>query len=193
MPCPATTRVPCQKRLVDRDVDPSAQPTVRGDAVSLGEDDEVASHHVAPCDATMRAIADDEGPGARQIAQRLQRPLRAPLLDDGDRHDHEHEAEEHQGVGWLAHEEVQAPRGYQHDEHGLASDFQADREQAPFLLGGQLVRSILLQACTSILFAEPDVPAEGENAAGDASLLLHGHLAVIPALIARDSSGDGQP
>ncbi len=82
-------------------------------------------HHLAPRDAPMHAVANDERPRARQIAQRLQRPLRAPLLDDGDGHDHEHEAEQHQGVGRLAHEEVEGSRGDEHEEHGLACDLEA--------------------------------------------------------------------
>ena len=94
----------------------------------------------------MHAVTDDEGPGARQISQGLQRSFRAPLLDDGDGHDHEHEAEQHQGIGRLAHEEVQASRGDEHEEHGLASDLEADGQQAPLLLRGQLVRPLLLQS-----------------------------------------------
>ena len=133
MPCPAVTRVPektegrssppgwssdgasaegrlpdrdrfaGQQRLVRSEVDAAAQEAVRRHAVALGEDDEVAPHHLAARDAAVHAVADDEGARARQVPQRLERPLRAPLLDDGDGHDHEHEAEQHQGVGRLAH------------------------------------------------------------------------------------------
>ena len=74
----------------------ASQQAVRGDAVALGEDDEVAAHDLAAGDAPLHAVADDERPWAREVSQRFQRSLGAPLLDDGDGHDDEDEAEQHQ-------------------------------------------------------------------------------------------------
>ena len=123
------------------------------------EDDEVAAHHLAPGDAPMHAVADDERARARQVAQRLERSLGAPLLDDGDGHDHEHEAEQHQRVGRLAHEEVEAPGGDEHEEHRLAGDLEGDGQQAPLLLGRQLVRAFCLQAARASSSLRPARPA----------------------------------
>ena len=216
MPCPAVTRVPektegrssppgvssarastrrhlpdrnglsGQQRLIRRKVDASAQETVRRDAVALGKDDEVAPHHFAPCDAPMHAITDDEGPGARQISQRLQGSFRAPLLDDGDGHDHEHEAEQHQGIGRLAHEEVQASRGDEHEEHGLTSNLEADGQQAPLLLRGKLVDALPFKPRAGLLLAQTrkatKVNARRGAAAGQRFLRFRCHRRLIHAI-----------
>ncbi len=77
------------------------------------------------------AVADHQRPRARQVAQRLQRPLGAPLLDDGDAHDDEDEAEQHQGVRRLAHGQVERARSDQHEEHRLADHLQGDGQEPP--------------------------------------------------------------
>ena len=126
----------------------------------------------------VRAVTDDEGSGTRQISERLQGSFRAPFLDDGDTHDHEHEAKQHHGIARLAHEEVQASGGDKHKEHRLTSDLDADGQQAPFLLCGQLVRPLLLQSRTGVGFAEPGKPAEIQDGAGGPHFLV-GQLAPV--------------
>ena len=66
------------------------------DAVALGEHDEVAAHDLAARDAPPPAVADDERARARQVAQRLERPLGLPLLEERDAHDDEDEGQQQQ-------------------------------------------------------------------------------------------------
>ena len=70
------------------------------------------------------------------------------------------------GIGRLAHEEVEAARGDEHEEHRLAGDLDPDDPQAPLLLSGKLVRPLLRQARVGVRVAEPEQPTETQNGAG---------------------------
>ena len=142
-------------RFVGCKVEPAAQEAVCRNAISLDEKDQVAAHDLPPGDAPVGGAADDEGAGARQIAQRFESLLGASLLDDGDAHDDEDEAEEHQCVGGLARHEVERACGDQEDEHGFARDLEGDREHAPLLALGELVRALVAKPGGGLLLGEP--------------------------------------
>ena len=55
--------------------------------------------------------AHDERARARQVAQRVQRPLGLPLLVEGDADDDEDEAEEHERLLHVAEDEVERAAG----------------------------------------------------------------------------------
>ena len=132
------------------------EQTVGRDAIAFGEDHEIAAHNLTPRDAPAFAVTDHEGARAREIAERLERMLRASCLDDRDRHDDEHEAEQHQRVGRLPEEEVHDARRDEHEEHGLAHHLEDDGEQVALLLRRKLVRSVLLQTSLGIRLVKTD-------------------------------------
>jgi hypothetical protein len=111
----------------------------------------------------VNAIADDECPGARKVPQGVQRALGSLLLDDGDGHDHEHETDQHQGIGRLAHEQVDDSRGNEHEEHGLAHDPETDGQQTALLLGGKFVGSLLRQRAFASPSLSPGRPARSRT------------------------------
>ena len=123
-----------------------AQESIGRDAVALGQHDEIAADHITSSDALAVAVTDHEGAWAGEVTEGFQRVLRPPLLNDRDGHDHEHEPQQHQGVGWLPEEEVRDPGGDQHEEHRLTNHLKNDREQVSLLLQRDLVRSFRLQA-----------------------------------------------
>jgi hypothetical protein len=74
-------------------------------------------------------------------------------LDDGDRHDHEDETDQHQGIGRLTHHEVQDSRSAEHEKHGLSHNPETDGQQIALPLGYELVGSILRQSCSRAFLA----------------------------------------
>jgi len=139
------------------------EQTVSRDAIAFGEDHEISRYNLTPRDAPALAVTDHEGARAREIAERLERMLRASCLNDRDRHHDEHEAEQHQRVGWLPEKKVHNARRDQHEEHGLAHHLEDDREQVALLLRKKLVRSVLLQTSLGIRLVKTDKVFELER------------------------------
>jgi len=133
-----------------------AEQPVGRDAIPFGEDHEISSYNLTPRDAPALAVTDHESARAREIAERLERMLRASCLNDRDCHHYEHEAEQHQRVGWLPEEKVHNARRHEHEEHGLAHHLEDDGEQVALLLRRKLVRSVLLQTSLSIHLVKTD-------------------------------------
>ena len=149
-------RLARQQRLVSGKVQRLPEQTIRRDAITFGKDHEVAGYNLTPRDAPALAVTDHESARAREIAERLERMLRASGLDDRDRHHHEHEAEQHQCVGRLPEEKVHDARRDEHEEHGLAHHLEDDGEQVAFLLRRELVRSVLIQTRARIHLVKAD-------------------------------------
>jgi len=79
---------------------------------------------------------NDQRPWARQVPQGVEGAFGPPRLDDGDGHDHEDEAEQHDRFGSVAKKKIQTASDDQHDEHGLAHNFEHNGQQAVLLLRG---------------------------------------------------------
>ena len=79
---PDRDRLSGQERLVDGDAGGGEEDTVGRHAVALGEDDDVAAHHLAPRDAPLLPVADHKRSRAGEVSQRLQRPFGLALLVD---------------------------------------------------------------------------------------------------------------
>ena len=83
-------RLARQQRLVHREAHrPEERRASAGTRSPFGEDDEVAAHDLAARDPLLLASAHDEGAGAGQVPQRVQRPLRLPALVERDADHHE--------------------------------------------------------------------------------------------------------
>ena len=115
-------RLARHERLVDGDVAPLHERGVRRHAVPLGEHDEVVAHELAARDAEARAVAKDEGPRARQVAQRGERALRLPLLEEREHYDEENEAEQHRGFLPMANRRVDGAARDEQQRHRLAHE-----------------------------------------------------------------------
>ena len=74
-------RLTRQQRLVSGKVQRLPEQTIGGDAITFGEDNEVAADDLTPCDSSTFAVADHEGTRAREIAKGVERMLRASGLD----------------------------------------------------------------------------------------------------------------
>ncbi len=98
--------------------------------------------------------------GLDEVAQGIERPLRAAFLDDGDRHDDENEAQEHQRIARFAHEEVKTACGDEHEKHRLADDLQGNGGEPALLLRGEFVRPVLLESPAGVVFTEARETAE---------------------------------
>jgi hypothetical protein len=83
-------RLPGEERLVDLQSRGLDQGGVRRDAVSFGEDDDVAAHHLSTEDTSPLPVADDQRSRAGEIPERGDGASGPPLLDDRDHHDDEH-------------------------------------------------------------------------------------------------------
>ncbi len=140
------------------------QHAVSGHAVPFQQHHEVARHQLLGIDALSLAIADDQGPGAGQVLEGVQRPLGAPLLHQGDAH-HGHDRD-HQGQALLpvSDQEVQHQAGHEQQEHGLARHLQRRTPQRPGLLGGQGIGAVGL--------AQGQGPLGGQAGHGGARVAL---------------------
>ena len=68
-------RLARQKRLVDRKVRQPPDVAVGGDTISLGGDEQVAPHDLAPRDSFLLRITDDLRTGTGEVPELLERPL----------------------------------------------------------------------------------------------------------------------
>ncbi len=128
-----------EQRLVGLQVAAREKDGVGRHTVALGDEHDVAAHDLSPRDAQLLAPADHPGARAGQVAQRLQRALRLALLVDRDAHDHEHEAQEHDGLLEVAEDRVEPSGEHQQQEHGLPRHAEGYRQEASLLGRWKLV------------------------------------------------------
>jgi hypothetical protein len=115
---------------------------------------QVAADHLGAGDALLLAAAQHQGARGGQLAQRLQRALRAALLHQRDADDHEDEAEQKQRLAPVAQRQVDAARGQQHQEHGLGEHLAHDRQQRLGRAARQLVGAVARQALGGLVVAQ---------------------------------------
>ena len=135
------------------------QQAIGRHAIALGQQQDIAAHHLRRRDTLRLAISDHQRTRAGQIAQRLQHTLGAALLQQGDGHDDDHEAEQDQRLPAVAHHQVEAAGGQQEDKHRLAQQLAKQHRPAAgrFLLpliaafGGQARRGFSLAQATGKL------------------------------------------
>ena len=87
-----------KERFVHAQIDGAPEDSVGGHAISLGDDQDVTAGDLTPGHTATDASPDDQSARTGQVPQRIQRPLRAALLDNRDRHDDENKPEQHQCV-----------------------------------------------------------------------------------------------
>ena len=146
---------PRQEGFVHREVRARQEQGVGRDAVSLGEDQQVVPDHLPSRDSPPLPVADDQGPGAGEVAQRLQGALRLPFLVQGDPHHDEDEAEEHQRFLHVSQDEVDRAARDEQEEHRLADDAEGDCENGAPLRRGEFVVPFLPQPPGGLILGEP--------------------------------------
>ena len=102
---------------------------VGGDAVPFADEQQVARHDRRAGNPHRHAVAHDERAWARQVAQRVQRPLGLPLLDERDADDDEAGADEREGIAHGAEDEIQATGREQEQQHRLAQHVLRDGQR----------------------------------------------------------------
>jgi hypothetical protein len=105
---------------------------VGGHAVPLRQHEQITPRNVASGDADAAAVAHDEGPRARHVPQRLERPLGLVLLHERDAEDEHDEAQQHERLLPVAEEQVDAAARQQEQRHGLGGEGErVGRESSP--------------------------------------------------------------
>ena len=115
-----------QQRLVRPNAVRRHEQGIGRNAVALAQLEQVAVHHVAPGDALRLAISDDQRAWAGEIAQGFDGALGLAFLIQGERHRHDHEAEQRQALLQVTKHHVQGPRREQQQEHRLAHGLDGD-------------------------------------------------------------------
>src|SRR5262249_7684259 len=134
-------RFPGEERLVRGEGRARDERAIGRHAVALAEEKDVAPDHLAAGDARARAVPDPAGARARQVAERLERPLGLLFLVQRDRGDQDDEAEQHQGLLAIAEDEVDRAAGEEQEEHRLGDDVAPDGDEAAPFARRQLVRA----------------------------------------------------
>jgi hypothetical protein len=168
---PHRRRLASQERLVGGEVVRREERRIGRHAVALGEDDDVAPHHLAAGDAEPPAATDDQGARAREILESFEDALGAALLVDGDGDRGERRGEKHERLAVVAEREIDAARGQEQEEHRLAADLERDAEDRPLRRSRQLVRPLASEPRRGLRGREPARPARSRHAGS--SPLLH--------------------
>ena len=141
-----------EQRFVDRQVRCLDQSHVAGHAVAFGQQHDVADHQVAAGDALRLAVAHHQCARTGQVAQGVQRALGSALLHEADTHDHEDEAEQHEGLVAVAEQHVDGAAGHQQQEHRLGHHLAQQAQHAAWPRCRQLVGTVASQplACLGL-------------------------------------------
>ena len=148
------TDSPVRSDFVDREVDAGQYRRIRRYAVPFVQDDDIAANDLASRNAFLLPVPDDKGARARQIAQRIERPLGLALLVQRDAHDHEDEPEQHERFLHVAQKQIDRAAADEEQEHRLAHDARGDGEDAAPLRGRKLVVSVAPEPPDSFLFCK---------------------------------------
>ena len=127
---------------------------IGGNPVSLGKDNDIAPHDVATGDSLALTVADDQGTGARKVAQRLQHTLGAGLLNHSDRDRHGGEGDQDDCLLQIAEQKVNDAAAQEQRQHRFSQYLDRyPKRRAPIRLR-ELVVPFSLQPCLGIGFSE---------------------------------------
>jgi hypothetical protein len=115
-------------------------------AITLGKHQDILAHHLAARDPHQRTAAHCQGTRTRQIAQRVKRVVRAPLLQHRDRHDDHHKTQQNERLVRIAHRQIDGACTQQQQEHGLGDDLQGQRAQPAPPAKTQFIGALVMQA-----------------------------------------------
>src|SRR4030095_5079271 len=113
--------------------------SIGGNAVPLGEDEEIAVHDVTSGDALARSLPDDPGTGTGEIPQGLDGSFGLPALVERDPDDQHDGGEENERFPDISNDKVDASANDKEEDHRLSQDRYDGPEQIAALGGGNLV------------------------------------------------------
>jgi hypothetical protein len=148
-------RLARHQRLVRREVASLLHRRVGGHPVALREHDEVAADDLPPGDPDPLAAADHQRARAGQILERPERALGLALLKERQRHDEDHEAEQHEALARVADGHVDAAAREQQQRHRVPEQREDIREEARPPGARQLVPPVLRPALRHLCSAQP--------------------------------------
>lgn len=148
-------RLAREKRFVETEALGFDDPAIGGDAVALGEDDQVAANHLASRNSPAYPVAHDDGARAGQIAQRFERPFASRLLENGDSDRKPREACEDQRLAQIAEREINGAARDEQRQHRLAQDIEQYSSRRPPSVARKLVGAVRGEPCPRLGFAQP--------------------------------------
>src|SRR5690606_16440558 len=152
-----------QQRFVHCQVAGLQQAGVGGYPVAFGQVDEVVDNQFARGHRSQPTIAHHVGAWAAQLAQSLQRALRAHRLIEGQSNDGEYRYPEGDRLLTVAQEQINRHRRQKQQQHRLAHDVPQHRPGVAASRLTQLVRAIPAQGLGSNLAAQSGVVGERQR------------------------------
>ena len=107
-----------------------AEDRVGRNTVAFRDANGIAAHEARRVDELVFAVTHHARLRARKIAQRLEGPLRAPLLEYGEGEYQPHRSEQRHTLPSVADGEVERRRADQQEQHRFAKYLREQREQA---------------------------------------------------------------
>jgi len=124
-----------QQRFVHLQVLRLQQPAVGGDAVALGQQQQVAGHHFAGRDALNLTVTQHACLRLGQAAQRLQGRIGAAFLPESHAQHRQHEQRQGQAFDDVAQHHVKQCGSHQQHEHRFARHVQQAAHQGAWVFG----------------------------------------------------------
>jgi hypothetical protein len=115
------------------------------------------SHDFTSSNALPSTRANHQGTWARQVPRSLQGPLSAPFLEHGNHQYNQDGSDEHQGIGRLSHDKVEACCGNEQQEHRFPNNLQDDQQQPALPSRSELVRTLLRRPALRFGCGEPEI------------------------------------
>jgi len=151
------------------------QDGVPWDAVALLEEDAIPAHELTRDDAGVHAVPDDVRARAREIPERGDGPLGAPLLEEGDPDDEEHRDAHRDRLAQIAQRDVEPHEHEEQRDHRLADELADEAAQAAAAGGGELVRAVGCQARRGLRRRQTRRTSRGRLVLGADGVRLAGH------------------
>ena len=134
-----------QHRFVGGQLVGLQQRPVGGDAVALGNHQQVFPHHIAACNTHGGAAPQGQRARAGEVAQGAQGVVGAAFLQHGEGHDDHHEAQKNQGFVCTAHDQVHRPGTHEQQEHGFTHHVPGHVAQRAALADTQFIGPLVAQ------------------------------------------------
>ena len=146
---------PGQHRLVHEEIVRLQHHGIGRDEIARSQQDDVARNHVTGGDLDPDAIAQDGGPQRHRIAQSLGRRVGPVLLDEVQRHAHQHQTGDDEEVGQFAARRRDGAGKQQNEYQRVAKTRKVLEHQRAIAFRRDLIRARFKQAALGLVGSEP--------------------------------------
>ena len=153
---PHRDRFAGQQRFIDQEIAGGSENSVRRHTVAFQDDHGIATDDLAARDALAHAVANDQGPRAGHVAQRVEDALAAQLLHHGDRYRDGGKDQQHEGFSEIAQDEIDDAGAEQQREHRLAQHVADNAQERPVIGFGEIVEAFGTQTGLCLRFGQAD-------------------------------------